>query len=186
MNRIQQVLESVTSNHVVRSVKRHDGSERGAVFSLDETFRYLLWDIWDDTLPLWAFIMMNPSKATHLVTDPTVLRQCTRTRMNGGGGTIILNAGAIRETYSQKLKTYADCIGPHNREWISAVVPICDKHICGWGQEAMRFGGAQMVAEVFNDLGIQLTCFKVNRDGTPKHPLYVGYADQPIPYSLPR
>jgi len=192
VNRIEAVVEGITSPHIVRVANKKDGSQRGAVFSLydpatddDAPFRYLLWDIWDEVLPIWAFIMMNPSEATHLKTDPTVTRQRTRARNGGAGGIVIMNSGAIRDPYSTNLKNHADCIGPYNREWIAAVAPVCDNHICGWGKEAMRFGGAQMVAGVFKELGITLKGFAVNKAGTPKHTLYVGYDVVPIPYTLP-
>ena len=193
MNRIEAVVASITTPHIVRVANKTDGSQRGAVFSLydpateaDAIFRYLLWEIWDPALPIWAFIMMNPSTATHLITDPTVLRQCTRARNGGAGGIVILNSGAIRDPYSTNLKNHADCIGPHNREWLAAIAPVCDNHSCVWGKEAMRFGGAQMVASVFEELGIPLKCFAVNKDGTPTHPLYVPYDRVPIPYELPQ
>lgn len=76
----------------------------GAIFSDCEVYRYLLWRIWDDSLPRALLLMMNPSTADEVDNDPTVERQVRRVKMwplEGCefkvGGLEVANAFAYRE-----------------------------------------------------------------------------------------
>lgn len=68
----------------------------GATFSEPEpTHRYNLWRIWDVTLPLTTFILLNPSKAGKDDDDMTVTKTCGFARRNGFGGVIMVNMYAF-------------------------------------------------------------------------------------------
>ena len=58
--------------------------ERGCILSDCGTYRLRLWREWDKTLPTLTAMLLNPSKASHLVTDPTDTRIYTRDRLTPG------------------------------------------------------------------------------------------------------
>jgi hypothetical protein len=59
-------------------------------------------------------------------------------------------------------------------------MPTCDLHIAGWGPNAARFGGDEAIIRLFVEDEVTLYALAVNKDGSPKHPLYIGYAVQPV------
>lgn len=168
-----------------RMIRYVDGSSAGAVYSLCETYRYILWRIWDATLPLWMYCMLNPSTATEWILDPTIERQKRRSATGGAGGILVANAGAVRETKSALAVKHADPIGPDNRKWLEQFIPLADTHIAGWGPLASKFGGDRLVADVFRRSRKTLNCLEITKDGHPRHPLYTSYSVQPSPFVLP-
>jgi hypothetical protein len=124
--------------------------------------------------------LLNPSTATEEDDDATITRCCVRARGGGAGGLVVVNSGAIRETDSNKACAAADPIGPDNAAWIRALIPSCSLHIAGWGPKAARFGGDRLLREAFSDSGVALYALRTNRDGSPRHPLYIGYKVQPV------
>jgi hypothetical protein len=190
MSRVTKLESVVESAALVTPFKfvivnELDGEQAGAVYSLDETHRYVLWRIWDITKPLWMWAMLNPSTATHFILDPTLTRCRIRAERAGAGGMIVGNAGAVRETDSSKAVRHADPIGEHNEFWLRLCIPLADKHIVGCGPLAKKFGGDKLFTRVFADAGVPLFALKRTADGSPGHPLYVGYDVEPFPYKFP-
>jgi hypothetical protein len=191
MNMVTKIESAVENAALVTPckyaiVRYTDGEQWGAVYSLDEVYRYVLWIVWDITLPLWMFSLLNPSTATEFKLDPTLTRCRTRAERGGAGGMLITNAGAVRETKSNLAVKHADPIGIHNELWLRMCVPLCDRHIVGCGPLAKKFGGDRLYTRVFQQAGVPLLALKVTADGSPGHPLYVGYDVEPFPYEFPR
>ena len=76
------------------------GQLSGAVLSAEEEalYRYLLWRVWDSSLPVLLVIMLNPSTADHDKNDRTIETLIARARMTGHGGILVLNLFAWRAT----------------------------------------------------------------------------------------
>lgn len=147
----------------------------------DPLHRYLLWWIWDWSLPLWLFLMLNPSKATHETEDPTVKRQAARAMKGGAGGVIIGNAGALRETDRLLALRHDDIIGPDNQFWLMHAVTLADKIIVAHGPDAAKFGGDKLIRRATE--GHQLFALKITKGGHPGHPLYIGYSAPLLEFS---
>lgn len=47
---------------------------RRAIFSPCQRYRYLLESVWDVCAGIVTFVMLNPSKASHIEVDPTNIR----------------------------------------------------------------------------------------------------------------
>lgn len=114
----------------------------GAEFSPCEKYRYRLWRVWDTSLPLMFFILMNPSTADETVNDPTIERQCRRAKGIGYGGLCILNCGAIRCTDSKLAWSDEDPVGPENLEVIADEIANNPSgvFVAGWGTPAAKYG----------------------------------------------
>ncbi len=160
--------------HILASGTLEDGSEGGAIFSPCDVYRYVLWRVWDHQKPIWLYGMLNPSKATHKQGDPTIDRQIKRTRINAGGGIIVVNTGALRETDRQIAINHPDPIGPDNLFWIQAAIPMAQIHVLAHGPGAAKFGGEKLFRKAFD--GIDTKALNITKDGWPGHPLYVAYS----------
>lgn len=162
------------------------GPSSGAVFSDCERFRYRLWREWDPSKPRAVFVMMNPSTATELQNDPTIER-CQR-RVAGWplcGGIEVVNIFAWRETDSRKLVARVlageDCIGPENDRQIMVAAENSHMVIAAWGKPGALKGRGHAVAAMLVAAGHRPFALKLNADGSPQHPLYIGYDVQPEP-----
>lgn len=166
---------------VTRIRQSLDGSVSGCVLSTCGLYRYALWRIWEETLPLWMMALLNPSTATEEADDATITRSVRRAQQGGAGGLVVVNAGAIRETDPDKACAATDPIGPHNAAWVKALIPSCALHIAGWGPKASLFGGDRILECIFAEAGAQLHALKLTKDGFPQHPLYISYSAEPFP-----
>ena len=59
------------------------------------------------------------------------------------------------------------------------MIAISTKHLCGWGS----FKPVKQRASTVLNMLKEPYCLGVNRDGQPKHPLYVGYDVPMVKYS---
>lgn len=163
----------------------------GAIFSDCELYRYLLWRIWDDSLPTALLLMMNPSTANETENDPTVERQIRRVILwpkigfnFAVGGLEVANVFAYRETDSEKLAPLHasgfDLVGDRNDEIILEAAKRASIVVCGWGNPGTLGGRDKEVCKLLVDNGIKPYALQKNLDGTPRHPLYVGYSQVPV------
>lgn len=163
--------------------------ESVATFSDCERYRYVLERIWDARLPKLCYLMMNPSTATEVDNDPTIERCQRRAVKLGFGAITIVNMFPFRETYSSQLGLVPDLIGDpdHADSAITQAVKSADLTICGWGEHTeVILPRVRHVINVLKENGLsgRLYALHINKDGSPQHPLYVGYDKQPIPWNL--
>jgi hypothetical protein len=162
--------------------------ETGAIFSDCRRYRYRLWRRWapGDTA---LFLLMNPSTADEVKNDATVercVRRATRWNIAGMGiGCVeVCNVFAWRETDSRKLLPLiaqgVDIIGPENDAAISMAAKGAKLVICGWGMPGNLMGRGAAVLKMLRATGIEPHALGLNSDGTPKHPLYIGYSVDPV------
>lgn len=152
--------------------------QSGAVFSDCRQYRYLLWRYWSDA-PKATFIMLNPSTADEVENDPTVERCERRARAMGYGGLRVANIFALRSTDPKALYTHDSPIGQYNDAAIIESVAGAGLVVCGWGRHGNLVGRGSYVLWLLRRSGITPHYLKLNKDGTPKHPLYVGYDVKP-------
>ncbi|GHH57550.1 DUF1643 domain-containing protein [Lentzea cavernae] len=155
-----------------------------ALFNATRTHRYLLSRVWDPTVPPAVFGLLNPSVADAFVPDPTVTRCRGFARREHAGGFIVVNLFGLRSTDPSVLDGHPNPIGRSNDRLIAEAVQDAAVVIAGWGVPGRLHGRDREVAALLAERGIELKCLGRNKDGSPKHPLYVR-ADQPLePYRL--
>ena len=77
-------------------------------------YRYSLSRTWDRSKPVGLFVLLNPSKATALVSDQT-MGNCNNLAVHWGwGGFHIVNLYAFRATDPLELEHQRDPVGPDN------------------------------------------------------------------------
>lgn len=148
--------------------------ENDAVISDCGKYRYLLRRVWDYERIRALFIMLNPSTADAKVDDPTI-RSCVRLcKDNNFGSLEVVNLFGYRATDPQSLLEVDDPIGPKNDNCIGAAISRCDLIICAWGAHKMAgHRGNDVWNEVLCYHRPAVFCFGVNKDKSPRHPLYV-------------
>lgn len=154
----------------------------GATFSACRRYRYALWRIWDEAKPPCLFVMLNPSTADEVDNDPTVERCERRSRAMGYGGLRVANIFALRSTDPSVLYTTDDPTGPDNDAAIIQAASNSGLVVCGWGTHGNLHGRGRQVMALLEGNQIQAHYLVLNADGTPRHPLYVAYSKNPIPW----
>ena len=167
------------------------GDERAwAVTSPDDRYRYMLGRMWDDYFddrslprPLWIFGMLNPSKA-RIKDDPTIRKCAGFAKRGGAGGFIVVNTMAYSETHPRKLvelyKQGVNVRGEHNAAAVQWALNtnIGRRFIAAWGRIPAKLKNLAQ-PQMVQFLCSRPDCFGRNDDGSPKHPLMLGY-DTPI------
>lgn len=159
------------------------GHSSGAKFSACGRYRYRLWRKWDASRSTLAFLMLNPSVAGETKDDPTVKRCIARAAKGGYGALELVNLFALVSTDPQAL--YApeiDPIGPENDQAITEVARSCGTLVCAWSTHARHLGREAHVLDLLDQIGVVPHVLVINKDGTPRHPLYVGYCVTPVPW----
>lgn len=142
----------------------------GAQFNDDKTHRLYLWRIWDESKPLVMFIGLNPSTANESENDPTMRRVIGFAKSWDCGGVYMTNLFTIISSSPGILKDH--------RSWgelvsnFSLLVDIskkCKEVVFCWG----NFKEAEIRARECKKYFKDAMCLGRNKNGSPKHPLYV-------------
>jgi len=168
---------------IERKTTRLDGTERVAIFSDCERYRYRLWDCWDESLPSITYVMLNPSTADEMVNDPTVERCQRRAATMGYGRMEIANIFPLRSTDPAGLLV-EDPLGPgdHADQAIIEAVSSAKIIIAAWGvvHKTLRDRPVRVMSLLEQDgHGDRLHHLGTSKDGAPRHPLYLSYDIQP-------
>lgn len=163
----------------------HADNERRsrAVFSACGAYRYLLEREWDAAGPRLVYVMLNPSTADETRNDPTIERCERRARSLGYGAMRAVNIFAFRATDPAELVMAREPEGPQNA---AALEEACDwghMVLAAWGVHGTHLGQGGKVEAMLRRKARKLCHFGLTRHGHPRHPLYVGYAIKPRPWS---
>jgi hypothetical protein len=150
----------------------------GAIFSPDGKYRYALWRVWDQKRDLLLFIGLNPSTATATTEDPTVTRCIARAKKQGFGGLLVGNLYALVSSDPGVLRNGIDVIGETTDYYLAIMITMARAVLCGWGS----FPAAKKRSGEVLDMIAFPYCLGTNRDGQPKHPLYISYNTPMIKY----
>lgn len=141
-----------------------------------------------------AFVMLNPSKANHIIDDPTLKRCRYHASRLGYDVLVVVNLFAWRDPDPKVLHTLRpkQVIGPLNQAVLAAAVRQADTIVCGWGaheSQVLRYQEAWVWRQaVLNEK--PLWCLGKTLSGAPKHPLARGRHriknDQPLLLWEPR
>jgi hypothetical protein len=132
-------------------------------------------------LPTAVWVMLNPSTADAEQDDPTIRRCRDFAARWGCNGIVVLNLYAYRATRPADLPRTALAIGALNDFYLSNYAVQRPDFVCAWGAKADRARAAEVCA-ILTKQGGRLFCLGVNKDGSPKHPLYVKADTSLVPY----
>ncbi|WP_299193191.1 DUF1643 domain-containing protein [uncultured Litoreibacter sp.] len=160
-----------------------DDAASTANYSDCERYRYDLTRIWDASQRKIAFVMLNPSTATEVQNDPTVERCERRARALGYGSFRVCNIFAWRDTDPRKMRKAADPVGPLNDAAIVEACAWADTIVCAWGTHGEHLERGPAVGALMRETGKPLYHLGLSKAGHPKHPLYISYSQQPVPWT---
>ncbi|ATX66869.1 DUF1643 domain-containing protein [Roseinatronobacter bogoriensis] len=167
---------------ITRTHQKGDAASQ-AVYSPCTHYRYLLTREWTAEQGRVLFVMLNPSTATERQNDPTVERCERRARALGFGAFRVCNIFAFRATDPRVMRAAPDPVGPANDAALAESAPWADRIICAWGTHGAYLDRGAQVESLLRATGQPLWHLGLTKDGHPKHPLYIGYAVQPTPWS---
>ena len=162
---------------IIRQHQKGDAASM-AVYSPDSRYRYALTRDWAAGQRA-LFVMLNPSTATEVQNDPTVERCERRARALGFGGFAVANIFAFRATDPRVMRAEPDPVGPANDATILDLAVRCDRIICGWGSHGAHLDRGARVAALLRATRNELYHLGLTLAGQPRHPLYIGYSQQP-------
>lgn len=185
--------------------------DRGAEFDQTRIYRYRLWRRWAEG-PMLMVIGLNPSTADESQDDPTIRRCIGYAKLWGFAGIRMLNVFGYRATDPKALRQFetemyqnrkvGDAADPYYRHQVmnmKAISEDADRTVleeggallCAWGSHAVlrvnRLDHVKMVRGALHGIErrvdqVPAACLGMNRDGNPKHPLYVAANVVPVGY----
>lgn len=161
-----------------------DNNASGAEFSSCRKYRYKLWRRWDESKGMVMFIGLNPSTANETEVDATIRRVIGFAKRWGYGGVYMLNCFPLVSTDPAGLELPGKMPDEPSRLSFPlreleandfAMVEAgksCELIVCAWGSfdVVKRLGRDKAIFELFKDRNT--FALQVNKNGSPKHPLY--------------
>lgn len=145
--------------------------KKGAHFSLDRRYRYVLWRIWNSKKGLVCYIGLNPSTADEKEDDHTITRLIHFTEQEGYGGFYIVNLFSSRSRNFDDVKSSISPIGIKTNSYIKTYTRKSNLVCLIWGGKGVYLNRDK---EVIKGLALfSLMCLGVTNKGNPKHPLYL-------------
>lgn len=153
---------------------------RQAHFSQDGKHRFWLLRSWTEKPRMITIIGLNPSTANAELDDPTI-RSCIRlTEANGFDGFVMVNLFTFITAYpSVLLANINDGNRQESDETLRRMIANTHLTVCAWGKwpEFVNERASKVLELVENP-----RCFGVNKDGSPKHPLYLSKETKIVGY----
>lgn len=159
--------------------------DRSAVISACWRYRYVLTRQVGPGTRTATFIMLNPSTADATTDDPTIRKCIGFARRWGCGQLTVLNLFAFRATDPAEMRRAEDPVGPENQAWLeNTLAGIGDGPVvCGWGVHGEYMDQDLTMLGWLARLGIRPCALAITKDGHPKHPLYVSYSAELLPFA---
>lgn len=127
------------------------------------------------------FIMLNPSTANAEINDNTI-RRCLRIADNLNFGKLsVINLFSYRTTKPDNLRAVGDLYGEKYSEYTTQAIQDADKIIVAWGKFGLyRDRDKDFMLTYLKDK--EVFALKLNKNGTPIHPLFSPSNSELIPF----
>ena len=137
--------------------------------------RYRLWRVWESKKPFLFYILLNPSTGDHQKDDPTVKRLRYFSAKFGYGGFYVGNLYPWITPNPKQLYQKDLSIDPHNIYHLKQMNQCCNSSVYAWGNNEIE-------PHYLKNFIIDPLCFGFNKNGTPKHPLYLPNSSELVQY----
>ena len=151
-----------------------------AGFSRCGRYRYWLRRSWDSSLPLCAFVGLNPSTANATTDDPTLRRCIDFAKRWGCGSLLMVNLFSLRATDPRELFGADDPIGPRTNLWLRRAKRESQLIIAAWGNGGALHHRHKTAGALLGDT----QCLGVTATGMPRHPLYCPKTAPRVPFTF--
>lgn len=181
-----------------------------ADITIDRNHRYTLKRCWDDYADrnTVMFIGLNPSRADEKRDDATIIRCINFAQAWGFGSMYFANLYSYRTPYvkapipdDKKIEKVGPdagkewkplmeklnvAVGEYCNYYLDEMIGESKKVVCAWGSWPFIHQRATEVVKMIRDHGKEIHIFGQNKDGHPKHPLYLASASQTYAYMKKR
>lgn len=159
-------------------------THKSAIISDCGQYRYKLSRCWDDNESQLVFVMLNPSTADAEFDDPTIIRCMGFAKGFGYGGIHVINLFAFRATSPSVLHQVPDPVGHRNNlNWHRVLQDYdTDFILCAWGAAKGTEDRVTHLATLTDWAGVGMMCLGMNKNGSPKHPLYLSKSTKLVPF----
>lgn len=157
-------------------------SRNDAVISDCLKHRYLLRRHVSSGLPqrICLFVMLNPSTADAVKDDPTVRTCIEFARKFECSDMEIVNLFSFRSPSPAEIpKTLDEACGPEWESHLTAAVKRSHLIIAAWGNHGSHLNQDKKVIHFLREY--RAMCLGKNKNGSPKHPLYVPRSAELVP-----
>ena len=162
------------------------GGQPGAVFSPDRLYRYMLTRQTGVGVGRIAMIGLNPSVADEQENDRTITRCMDFARRWGAGLLDVVNLSPLVATRREDLRAAGPEpreVAAENRGHVARAVQRSSLVVAAWGRDGALEGRDERMVALLRTAGVRtIHCLAVNRDGSPRHPLYVPAETRPSVY----
>ena len=142
---------------------------------------------------VFAYFGINPSTADAALDDPTVRKWRGFTQRSGGKHFIVGNVFSYRATDVKDLdranRNHIDLLGPDHVKNISDIIADADVLVPCWGRLSKVDHNLRPCFGILEGMlqrsGKPMMTFGRNSDGSPKHPLMLGYDTPLAPWAMP-
>ena len=158
-----------------------------AILSPCRKYRYHLQRTWYEAGKRLCFIMLNPSTADETKDDATITRCRARAMKMACGGIDVVNLFALRATDPMELYDFfanpvSDPSFPsRNDHTIEMTARNAYMVICAWGKHGAHLDRGKILFGRLQEWGIVPHALRLNKDGSPGHPLYISLDQKPFP-----
>lgn len=149
-----------------------------AKFNLDKTQRYSLTRIWGDRNNCVLFIGLNPSTADETNDDPTIRRVIRFAKDWGFGGVIMCNL--FTQVTADPKELVIDTPFEITQRAIANHFYQAKMYVAAWG----NFKQAEQRGKEVKKWLSQMYALKINKNGSPRHPLYVPANTKPVKFNF--
>lgn len=156
--------------------------EQSATISEDQQYRYSLARKVSDGERILLFVGLNPSTADAKLDDPTIRRCVGFAKLWGFSWLLMGNVYAFRSTDPKKLQTVENPVGSRNRNELDKMMAVSELVIAAWGNNSLTAEAKEIADWIVKQ--DKTKCLGQNKNGTPKHPLYLRASTEPRKLSI--
>ena len=127
--------------------------------------------------------MLNPSTANELRNDPTIERCERRAKSLDFGAIRVVNIFAYRATAPSDLKRVKRPVGPKNLDAIEEALCWGDTIVAAWGTHGDHRNQGAKIQKLLLQSNKPIHHLGLTKHGHPRHPLYVSYTQDLIPWN---
>jgi len=134
-----------------------------------------------------AYFGVNPSTADADIDDATVRKWRGFTKKNGGSRFLVGNVFAFRSTDVKGLAGAEDPVGVLNESYLYQISREADVLVPCWGNigkvpKSLRWQFRRTM-ELLRKTGKPIKIFGLTKNGSPKHPLMLGYKTELVEFN---
>lgn len=155
---------------------------QSAVISDCEQYRYSLTRVIYGGARNVLFVGLNPSTADATLDDPTIRRCVGFAKLWGFNRLLMGNIYAFRSTDPKGLLTAENPVGPKNRDELSNMIDVSELVIAAWASNPLTAAAKEIADFILSQEKVK--CLGQNKNGSPKHPLYLAKSTEPRKLSI--